>query len=175
MFNNSNNNGFDNVKIWHRLPNTRALPVEGGRIHVCVDGRFVTVFRSEQKLSAIDSICHHAGGPLTLGQVKDIEELGAKVVLCPWHKFMVNIRDGTKVYEGVDVTNGVPVRTGWRVGDIVQRVHDVIEDAEGLHLSLCLPTQDSSAPSYCSSDSDASDARCGKAFPLHCALSNTLK
>ena len=35
---------------------------------------------------------------MTLGKVQDIEELGVKVVLCPWHKFMVNIRTGVKVH-----------------------------------------------------------------------------
>eukprot|EP01037_Dinobryon_pediforme_P021003 gene21003-21755_t len=69
-------------------------------------------------------------GPLTLGKVQDIEELGVKVVLCPWHKFMVNIRTGVKAYQGVEVTNGVPVRTGWKVGDMVQRAHEVREDSE---------------------------------------------
>jgi hypothetical protein len=43
------------------------------------------------------TIILQAGGPLTLGKVQDIEELGMKVVLCPWHKFMVDIRTGVKV------------------------------------------------------------------------------
>jgi nitrite reductase/ring-hydroxylating ferredoxin subunit len=59
-------------------------PEEGGRLHTCVEGRYVTVFRHRGKLSCIDAICHHAGGPLTLGEIFDIEDLGLTVVSCPW-------------------------------------------------------------------------------------------
>ena len=52
------------------------LPANGDRLHTCVEGRFVTLFRHNNRLSAIDSVCHHAGGPLTLGPLQDIEELG---------------------------------------------------------------------------------------------------
>ena len=52
------------------------LPANGNRLHTCVEGRFITLFRHNNRLSAIDSVCHHAGGPLTLGPLQDIEELG---------------------------------------------------------------------------------------------------
>ena len=32
------------------------VPANGGRIHVTVEGRVVTVFRHKEKLSAIDSV-----------------------------------------------------------------------------------------------------------------------
>lgn len=48
------------------------------------NGRIITVFRHRGKLSAIDAVCHHAGGPMTLGPVSDIEDLGVTVVSCPW-------------------------------------------------------------------------------------------
>jgi len=61
------------------------LPREGERLHTCIEGRYITIFRRHGTLSAIDSVCHHAGGPMTLGEVRDIEELGGlSVVLCPW-------------------------------------------------------------------------------------------
>jgi nitrite reductase/ring-hydroxylating ferredoxin subunit len=59
-------------------------PHEGERIHTSVAGRYITIFRYKGKLSSIDSICHHAGGPLTLGNITDIEDLGVSVVSCPW-------------------------------------------------------------------------------------------
>jgi nitrite reductase/ring-hydroxylating ferredoxin subunit len=37
----------------------------------------VTIFRHRGHLTAIDSVCHHAGGPLTLGPLQDIEDLGS--------------------------------------------------------------------------------------------------
>jgi nitrite reductase/ring-hydroxylating ferredoxin subunit len=88
------------------------LPEEGGRLHTCVEDRYITVFRSRGKLSCIDSVCHHAGGPLTDGPIQDIEELGITVVVCPWHRFMVSIDDGVKAFQGVDIINGVPVKSG---------------------------------------------------------------
>jgi nitrite reductase/ring-hydroxylating ferredoxin subunit len=91
------------------------VPNNGGRIHTCVEGRYVTVFRYHGKLSCIDSVCHHAGGPLTDGPIQDIEELGISVVLCPWHKFMVSIDDGLKAFQGIDIINGVPVPSGANV------------------------------------------------------------
>ena len=72
---------------------------EGSRLHVRVEQRYITLFRHRGVLSAIDAICHHAGGPLTLGPIRDIEELGMAVVLCPWHKFMVSIDGGIKAYQ----------------------------------------------------------------------------
>lgn len=57
---------------------------EGSRIHTCIEGRYITIFKNKGKLSSIDSICHHAGGPLTLGKLTDIEDLGMTVVSCPW-------------------------------------------------------------------------------------------
>lgn len=57
---------------------------EGDRIHCCVEGRFITIFRNKGRISSIDSVCHHAGGPLTLGKLTDIEDLGITVVSCPW-------------------------------------------------------------------------------------------
>lgn len=112
----------------------RGLPVENDRLHVRVQSRFITIFRNNGTLSAIDAICHHAGGPLTLGKLQDIEELGMKVVLCPWHNFMVDIVSGVKAYKGVDIVQGKPVVTGWKVGKIVQRPHKVVELDDGVYV-----------------------------------------
>jgi nitrite reductase/ring-hydroxylating ferredoxin subunit len=68
---------------WWVISNS-SFPREGERIHVNLEGRFITIFRHHGVLSSIDSICHHAGGPLTLGNIIDIEELGMSVVSCPW-------------------------------------------------------------------------------------------
>lgn len=89
------------------------LPEEGGRLHTCIEGRYVTVFRYNGRLSCIDSVCHHAGGPLTDGPIQDIEELGVTVVVCPWHRFLVSIDKGLKAFQAVDIVNGVPVKSGW--------------------------------------------------------------
>lgn len=74
----------------------KGLPLDGSRLHVTVRGRYVTIFRQRGVLSAIDSICYHAGGPLTKGPLQDIEELGMTVVMCPWHNYPVSIDKGVK-------------------------------------------------------------------------------
>jgi hypothetical protein len=69
-----------------------------------------------------------------MGPLEDIEELGKTVVLCPWHKFMVSITDGIKIYKGVDFIKGKPVLSGWKTGKIVQRSHKVIENSSGVYV-----------------------------------------
>ena len=134
---------------------------EGGRLHVRVEGRFVTVFRLRGRLSAIDSICHHAGGPLTLGGLQDIEDLGVTVVLCPWHKFMVDVHQGTNAYQSLEMVGGKLTKTGWKLGKMVQRTHSVVEDERGaLLVRLELAGE-------CSSDADAYSVRCARDIPLH--------
>lgn len=112
----------------------KGSPREGERLHVRVDERYITIFRYKGALSAIDSICHHAGGPLTLGPTQDIEDLGVRVVLCPWHRFMVSITDGVKAYQGVDFVGGKPVNTGWKFGKVVQRAHKIVELDSGIYI-----------------------------------------
>lgn len=119
---------------WYKVADSSAAVPDGGRLHARVNGRFVTLFRNRGSLSCIDSICHHAGGPLTLGPLQDIEELHMTVVLCPWHKFMVSIDGGVKAYQGVDFARGKPVQTGWKTSKIVQRPHKVIDSPMGIYV-----------------------------------------
>ena len=161
------------------------LPANGDRLHTCVEGRYITIFRHNNRLSAIDSVCHHAGGPLTLGPLQDIEELGMTgthsltllidssasysyysqrtnaVVLCPWHHFRVSITDGVKAYQGVDLIDGKPVPTGWKTGKMVQRAHVVREDHSGVYVTLVITDEE------CVSDKDACDTRCMQKYPMH--------
>ncbi len=125
--------GEEGGKVWWRVAGP-GLPLEGARLHTSIEGRFITLFRHRNTLSCIDAICHHAGGPLTLGALEDIEDLGNTVVLCPWHKFMVDIVDGTKAYRKVEVQGGKPVVGGWVRGKVVQRVHWVREDEGGVYV-----------------------------------------
>jgi nitrite reductase/ring-hydroxylating ferredoxin subunit len=118
---------------WYKIAEANQ-PADGKRLHVRVEGRFITVFRHNGNLSAIDSICHHAGGPLTLGELRDIEDLGVTVVLCPWHKFMVTIDQGLKAYQSVELIGGKPKNTGWKLGRVVQRPHRIIEHESGIYL-----------------------------------------
>lgn len=150
----------DNDVRWHLIGDTSQL-VEGDRLHTCVEGRYVTVFRNRSKLSCIDSICYHAGGPMTLGRLQDIEDLGGlTVVLCPWHKFMVTIDSGERIYQAVEFANGKPKPSGWRTGKVVQRPHRVTERDGSIFVALELSGEE------CSSDKDACNAHAAKPFSL---------
>lgn len=65
------------ARIW-RIGKTTDL-LEGSRLHTVIGGRYITAFRNHGVISSIDSVCHHAGGPMTLGPLTDIEELGVTV------------------------------------------------------------------------------------------------
>lgn len=57
---------MSNNDIWYKVAEC-GIPINDTRIHCKVKERYVTIFRHKSKLYCIDSICHHAGGPLTLG------------------------------------------------------------------------------------------------------------
>ena len=44
------------------------------------------------ELHCLDAICYHAGGPLTEGDIEDFG--GHRAVVCPWHKYRVDLRTG---------------------------------------------------------------------------------
>lgn len=116
---------------WWKIAGINSV-AERGRLHTCIEGRYITIFRNKGKLSAIDSVCHHAGGPLTDGPLRDIEDLGLTAVSCPWHNFLVCVDKGIKVFQSIELINGSPRPAGWKVGKVVQRVHTVREDTNGI-------------------------------------------
>lgn len=119
------------------------------RIHTRIEGRTITIFRKGDgsgSLSAIDSVCAHAGGDLTAGVIQDIEELGGlSVVLCPLHRYMYAIspadRAGEKVYQALEFKDGKPSPEGskWTAtkrGTSCQRSHLVRESEGQIYLKV---------------------------------------
>ena len=90
------------MNAWYRICEKNKLR-NGDRLHCCVSGRFITIFRENGNFSAMDSVCHHAGGPLTLGKLTDIEDLQKLAVVCPWHRFLISVDSGQKLYQAVEV------------------------------------------------------------------------
>jgi nitrite reductase/ring-hydroxylating ferredoxin subunit/uncharacterized membrane protein len=89
--------------------------LEEGLNHTIVKGRQMLLVRRGSVVSAIGSVCSHAGGPLQEGELRGDE------VTCPWHGSRFRVTDGSArrgpatfpepVYE-VRVTDGVvEVRT----------------------------------------------------------------
>lgn len=65
---------------------------------VVVDGRQVAVFRHRGgRLSALDAVCPHAGGPLADGQTDD------RVVVCPLHLAVFELATGRSCSGRTDV------------------------------------------------------------------------
>jgi len=169
---------------WDGWFKVSASAVEAGsRLHTRLDGRYVTVFSRRNRVSCIDSICHHAGGPLTEGPLQDIEDLDVTVVLCPWHRYMVTL-DGHKVFQGLSFVEGKPGPPAWKQGKRVQRQHEVSSDSSGtfVRLGAVRPSVDvnieagagagagaegEAEAGGCGSDQHASSELCGSVFALH--------
>lgn len=69
---------------WHRVADSNALDVApgGSRLHVCVEGRYVSIIRHGGGVYCLDSNCHHAGGPLALGEIEEVDS--HPCLVCPW-------------------------------------------------------------------------------------------
>ena len=90
---------------------------------------------------AIDAHCYHAGGPLDMGHVEDIEglvssspgddrgQIGGRrpCVVCPWHHYKITLDTGEGVYMGIDPFTKPPKREIKSKG-CKQRVHRVVID-----------------------------------------------
>lgn len=88
-----------NRTAWHEAPKdwTRVASdadvVEGGRHTVEANGVPILLLRHGGKLTAMDSVCNHLGGPLEEGTIED------GCITCPWHQSMFRLDDG-KNYRG---------------------------------------------------------------------------
>lgn len=70
------------------IAKSEELP-EGGVIRRSAGAKEVAVFRREGRLYAIDAQCPHRGGPLDEANLED-----GFIVVCPWHGWRFDIRDG---------------------------------------------------------------------------------
>ena len=136
----------------------------GARLHCTVRGRYVTILRWGGALHCLDSVCYHAGGPLTAG---DIEELpnGEVCVVCPWHAYPVSLSTGEKWYRATEKgpEPGTLIPAGWKSVGPRQRVHDVEERAEGLFVRLKVAGAAVESDSW--AFNDACGSRCATSGP----------
>jgi nitrite reductase/ring-hydroxylating ferredoxin subunit len=72
---------------WHRICESHSLP-EGQAIEVVVGDCVIAIFRFEGRLSAVDGMCAHQGGPLARGRVAN------GCVTCPWHGWQYDLSNG---------------------------------------------------------------------------------
>jgi len=113
------------------------------RYHVCIDGRFVSVIRpTPGRIFCIDSICFHAGGPLALGDIEEINETSCLV--CPWHFYHCSLSDGQKFYQQATMQDGKPMPGAWQSVGVRQRTHEVEEREDGIYVRLSSQSQSQS-------------------------------
>ncbi|CAJ1340077.1 unnamed protein product [Effrenium voratum] len=110
---------------WVRVADSTALE-QCDRAHVQVEGRFVSVLRARDGLHCIDSVCYHTGGPLTIGDIEDIN--GDLCVRCPWHDYSVRLSDGAKPYQAMKLDPKTKKLSpdGWKYTKSTQRTHEVL-------------------------------------------------
>lgn len=109
-----------------------------GRLHLKVDGRFVSIIRHQDQLYCLDSTCFHAGGPLALGEIEDID--GQPCLRCPWHFYVVTLQRGHKLYQQADPGEDGRLHAGsWKSVGQRQRIHNVETRSDGsIWVKLCL-------------------------------------
>lgn len=93
----------------------------GKRKEIKVHGRRVTVLQANGLWICLDTICYHAGGPLTEGAVRRVA--GRTCLQCPWHSYLVDVATGEGLY--------LDMNRRYRSKGIRQRVHGVREDKHG--------------------------------------------
>jgi len=121
--------GVDSVE--KHLVCTEAELARSGRRHTVVAGRSISVIAVGDAIHAIDTKCYHAGGPLAMGDIEDIE--GRAALVCPWHHYHVTLDTGEKFYQGLDVKMNP---CGWRSGGRRQRVHQAVRDNGSVYVLL---------------------------------------
>ena len=143
---------------------SRAYP----RIHVIIDERAISIFKTKRGFTAMDSVCAHAGGDLTNGSVVEIEELSISAVSCPLHHYLYAIAPvevtGAKVYQSLSFVDGKPGPAKWTSSTkplSSQRAHSVVEREGNIYLKVN-PDEVQYA-----SDVSASKAVCTHAFEFH--------
>jgi nitrite reductase/ring-hydroxylating ferredoxin subunit len=90
------------------VPVFRAEDVPPGQVrHVKIDKRDIAVANVGGEFFALSNVCRHAYGPLAEGFLDGYH------VMCPWHGWRYDVRDGTTDHPNADVrTYPVTVRNG---------------------------------------------------------------
>lgn len=131
-------NGTSGTSPWHRVSEPGAFNANPeGRLHARVNGRYISVIQHDGELHCLDSVCFHAGGPLALGDIEELE--GKPCLVCPWHFYHISLRDGEKWYQAAQPGEDGKLRAGqWKSVGQRQRVHKVEERSDGVYVQLNL-------------------------------------
>ena len=53
-----------------------------------INGKKIALFFISGEVFAVDSVCPHRGGPLDEGELNEYD------IICPWHGFTYDLKDG---------------------------------------------------------------------------------
>lgn len=84
--------------------------------------RPLILIKANNNFYALDLRCYHAGGPLSMGDIEDIE--GNLCIKCPWHRYIIKLESGEGLYYGYDPIK--KKKTGLTSKGKKQRKHKVI-------------------------------------------------
>eukprot|EP01084_Bolivina_argentea_P167785 291113_1 len=96
--------------------------------------RPLIIIKVLNKFYALDLRCYHAGGPLSMGDIEDIE--GNVCIKCPWHNYIIKLDTGEGLYYGYDPIK--KKKTGLQSKGKKQRKHKVIVDKKTNKLYVIL-------------------------------------
>lgn len=99
------------IDVPHGTVDVRVAAVDemrdGDARHVRIGKRDIALFRVDGAFHALSDVCRHAFAPLSQGFTD------GHIVMCPWHGWRYDVRDGTTDHPGADVrTYPVTVRGG---------------------------------------------------------------
>mmetsp|Transcript_26754 Transcript_26754/g.56892 ORF Transcript_26754/g.56892 Transcript_26754/m.56892 type:complete len:200 (+) Transcript_26754:28-627(+) len=138
-----------------RVASAAELSRHGAKVQATVHGRYVTVFNVGGALRCLDAVCYHAGGPLTVGDIEEVD--GRACVRCPWHNYIVTVETGEKLYQAlVKTDDGKLVPGGWESVGVRQRCHRAYEEGGEVFVAL------DASEGKLESDKYAKDPACGK-------------
>ncbi|KAK9838767.1 hypothetical protein WJX74_002952 [Apatococcus lobatus] len=107
------------------------------RLHIQLEGRYISILSSGDQLHCIDSACFHAGGPLALGDIESLD--GQACLVCPWHSSRVVLGSGDKLYQDAKkCSDGTMVAGDWQSIGQRQRIHSVEQRKDGIYVKLHL-------------------------------------
>jgi NAD(P)H-dependent nitrite reductase small subunit len=64
----------------------------------------VALFRLDGMVYAVSNVCPHQGGPLAEGKIE------GEQVVCPWHQWRFNVKDGTSPFSSKLKIRTYPVK-----------------------------------------------------------------
>ncbi|XP_057289373.1 Rieske domain-containing protein-like [Hydractinia symbiolongicarpus] len=97
---------FEDLYDWGNRTSESNKPKTGTSV-VCNRTK-IALFRYDREVFAIDEKCPHMGGPLHLGDIEVLGEASILCVVCPWHKWRLELTSGRlKMPSGRGIHNNV--------------------------------------------------------------------